>query len=86
VAIDGVSLTIAAIEAETTITVSIIPQTLKDTLFADLHSGDTVNLEADVLAKRSVGHQDDKDYGKEDTPQHGLKVADIQAKGFRRRR
>lgn len=50
VAIDGVSLTVAAVD-ETGFEVALIPHTLEVTALGRLASGDRVNLEADVLAK-----------------------------------
>jgi riboflavin synthase len=50
VALDGVSLTIAAVEADT-ITVSLIPHTLSSSTMGDLRPGDAVNVECDVLAR-----------------------------------
>lgn len=50
VAIDGVSLTIAAmIDGE--ITINVIPTTWRDTVLADRRVGDRVNIEIDVLAR-----------------------------------
>ncbi len=50
VAIDGVSLTVAAL-AEDRFEVALIPHTLAVTTLADLSPGDRVNFEADVLGK-----------------------------------
>ncbi len=50
IAISGTSLTVSAI-GETWFEVSLIPVTLRDTIFGDLADGDLVNLEVDVLAK-----------------------------------
>jgi riboflavin synthase len=50
VAIDGVSLTIAESFAES-ITVSLIPYTMKDTTLGAGRPGDMVNIECDVLAR-----------------------------------
>ena len=50
VAIDGVSLTVAAV-GETAFEVALIPHTLAATTLSRLEPGDSVNLEADVLAK-----------------------------------
>lgn len=58
VAINGTSLTVAEVaeaggtgSAEAWFEVSLIPTTLADTMLGDLHPGDTVNVECDVLAK-----------------------------------
>ncbi|HEY0869412.1 MAG TPA: riboflavin synthase, partial [Acidothermaceae bacterium] len=50
IAVDGVSLTIAAIGAAS-FTVSLIPTTLKRTTLGDKDVGGEVNLEVDVMAK-----------------------------------
>jgi riboflavin synthase len=50
IAVDGVSLTVSAIEAER-FEVSLIPETLERTTLGAAAAGTTVNLEVDVLAK-----------------------------------
>lgn len=50
IAIDGTSLTIVKV-SEKSFSVSIIPQTQKDTIMMDYKLGEVVNLECDVLAK-----------------------------------
>jgi riboflavin synthase len=50
IAVDGVSLTVAAVLSRT-FTVSLIPETLQRTNLGRAQPGDRVNLEADVLAK-----------------------------------
>jgi riboflavin synthase len=50
IAVDGVSLTVAAIDNES-FTVSLIPETLRRTNLGKAEPGDRVNLEVDVLAK-----------------------------------
>jgi riboflavin synthase len=50
VAIDGTSLTIFGL-SDDSITVSLIPQTRGDTILGEKKTGDTVNLECDVMAK-----------------------------------
>ncbi|MGH3024114.1 MAG: riboflavin synthase [Gaiellaceae bacterium] len=50
IAVEGVSLTIAALTAEG-FTVALVPHTLSATTLGALAVGDKVNLEADVLAK-----------------------------------
>jgi riboflavin synthase len=49
-AIEGISLTVAAIDG-TNVRVAIIPHTAKVTNLQSLESGDPVNLEVDVIAK-----------------------------------
>ncbi len=50
IAVDGVSLTVAAVDSGS-FSVSLIPETLERTTFGDRSPGDSVNLEVDVLAK-----------------------------------
>jgi riboflavin synthase len=49
-AVDGVSLTIAAVD-ERGVGIALVPHTLNETTLSALEPGDGVNLEADVLAK-----------------------------------
>jgi riboflavin synthase len=50
VALDGVSLTVNAVETDT-FSVLIIPHTLAVTTFGALRAGDPVNLEVDLMAR-----------------------------------
>lgn len=50
VAVDGISLTIAAMEANC-FTVAVIPETLKRTTLGDAGIGDVVNIETDIIGK-----------------------------------
>lgn len=50
IGVNGCSLTIARIEANT-FTVAVIPHTWENTIFKYSNSGDTVNLEFDMLGK-----------------------------------
>lgn len=50
VALDGVSLTVNAVESDT-FSVLIIPHTLHLTTFGELRKGDDVNLEIDTMAR-----------------------------------
>lgn len=50
IAIDGISLTVAAIENRV-VSVTIIPHTYEQTSLRDHKPGDQVNLECDILAK-----------------------------------
>jgi riboflavin synthase len=49
-AVDGVSLTIAAL-GDDGVEIALVPHTLRETTLAALRPGDGVNLEVDVLAK-----------------------------------
>jgi riboflavin synthase len=48
--VDGVSLTVAALDADT-FSAALIPHTLAVTTFGSARAGDPVNLEVDVIAK-----------------------------------
>ncbi|MFO7526328.1 MAG: riboflavin synthase [Ignavibacteriaceae bacterium] len=50
IAIDGVSMTVAEL-TDNTFSVGIIPHTWQETIFANKKTGDTVNIEFDVLGK-----------------------------------
>jgi riboflavin synthase len=50
VAVEGISLTIAALTSEH-FEIAIIPKTWQVTNLSQLHAGDAVNLEADIIAK-----------------------------------
>jgi riboflavin synthase len=50
ITIDGISLTVVDV-SEHTLTVSIIPHTLAQTVLQNKKPGDTINLECDVLGK-----------------------------------
>jgi len=50
VAVDGISLTIAGISG-TGFSVSVIPETLKRTTLGRAKTGDTVNIETDIIVK-----------------------------------
>lgn len=50
IAVDGISLTVAAVDTET-FTVAVIPHTLNVTTLGTLRPGQPVNLELDVIAK-----------------------------------
>jgi riboflavin synthase len=49
-AVDGVSLTIAALDGDG-VEIALVPHTLRETTLSALGAGDPVNLEVDVLAK-----------------------------------
>ena len=50
VALDGVSLTVNAVEGDT-FSVLVIPHTLRVTTFGELHKGSDLNLEVDTMAR-----------------------------------
>jgi riboflavin synthase len=57
ITIDGVSLTIAAVD-EGAFEVALIPTTLELTTLADLKAGELVNLETDILARTVVSYME----------------------------
>jgi riboflavin synthase len=52
IAIDGVSLTVAAIEGRI-VEVSLIPETLERTTLGMIGAGDPVNVEVDLIARHA---------------------------------
>ena len=50
IAINGVSLTVASVKDDV-VTVSLVQHTIEHTTFAELGSGDTVNIEYDIFGK-----------------------------------
>jgi len=50
VAVDGISLTIAAMD-DNSFSISVIPETLKATTLAIARTGDCVNIETDIIVK-----------------------------------
>ncbi|CAN2250631.1 riboflavin synthase subunit alpha [Bacillus vallismortis] len=50
ITVDGVSLTIFGL-AEDTVTISLIPHTISETIFSDKTIGSTVNIECDMIGK-----------------------------------
>ena len=50
VALDGISLTVAAVDS-TTFSVSVIPHTGKETTIMERQAGDSINIETDIVAK-----------------------------------
>ena len=64
IAIDGISLTVTQVDADS-FSVSIIPHTLGETILGERKTGDVVNLEVDMLAK----YIEKLVLGQQDTPQ-----------------
>jgi riboflavin synthase len=75
IAIDGISLTIAALEGSL-LSVTIIPHTYRNTTLAGYRPGAKLNLECDVLAKHVEKLLRKLDVGKK------LTVEDLKAQGF----
>src|SRR5699024_1960385 len=50
IAVDGVSLTVFGLD-ENSVTISLIPHTLSETVLGEKEVGDIVNIECDVMAK-----------------------------------
>ena len=51
ITIDGVSLTIAGVGSGKTVTITIIPYTLRETIIGEYQIGTSVNIEVDIVAK-----------------------------------
>jgi riboflavin synthase len=75
VAVDGISLTIAEINAEG-FTVACIPQTLKQTTLGEAKINQTVNIETDIISKTVKRYLDKL------TPQNGLTIDGLRRQGF----
>ncbi len=81
VAVDGASLTIASFDG-TVCTVSLIPETLNNTTLGDLHPGDDVNIEMDILGKyvrRLLGISGTEEGG---TKKSGLSMDSLRRAGW----
>jgi riboflavin synthase len=68
--VDGISLTVSALQGQGQFTISLIPHTLEKTILQTKRQGDTVNLETDVLGKY-VEHILRLDAGEERQTPHG---------------
>ena len=75
IAIDGISLTIAALEADV-LSVTIIPHTYRNTTLGGYRPGSRVNLECDVLAKHV------EKLLRKVNVRHGLTVDKLREQGF----
>jgi riboflavin synthase len=75
VALDGISLTIADLNADS-FTVAIIPETLKKTTLGKAKINQTVNLEIDIITKAVKRHLEKL------TPQKGLTVEELRQQGY----
>ena len=71
IGVEGISLTVAAIEGRE-VTIAIIPHTYATTNLKSLSSGDPLNIEVDVLAK----------YAEKQRPALRLTVDELIAQGF----
>lgn len=75
IAVEGISLTVAAVE-KTRVEIAIIPHTWEATNLKALKAGDPVNIEVDVLAKYAEKMARGKVAG------GGMTVADLVRRGF----
>ena len=78
VAVDGVSMTIAEVTANT-FTIAVIPTTLEMTTLSGLAVGDPINVETDVIA-RTVVHYLDRVAGRGTGA--GVSLAKLKESGF----
>lgn len=76
ICVNGISLTIASLE-KNVFSISVIPQTIKETNLSELKVGDKVNLEPDVIAKYI-----EKFFVKNDNKKTGITLDYLQQNGF----
>jgi riboflavin synthase len=76
IALDGVSLTLAEVQAER-FSVAVIPTTLRRTTFGRLRGGDKVNVETDILVRAVV-----RQLVFLDGPTQGLSIQALEQAGF----
>jgi riboflavin synthase len=74
ITVEGISLTVAKIEAER-IEIAIIPHTYQATNLRALRAGDPLNIEVDILAKYAEKMTEGKTIG-------GLTIAELVKQGF----
>jgi riboflavin synthase len=75
IAVEGISLTVAALEG-LRLTIAIIPHTIQMTNLKSLKPGDPVNIETDIVAKYL------EKWTKRDEQAHALTVERLVAQGF----
>ncbi len=75
VAVDGISLTIAELNAEG-FAVALIPQTLKQTTLGAAKINQQVNIETDIIVKTTKRHLEKL------SPKNGLTIEDLRQQGF----
>ena len=76
IAVDGVSLTVNAVQGHN-FTVNLIPHTAQATTLADLKLGDRVNLETDIIGKYVA-----RMLGREAPPEEGVTAELLARHGF----
>ncbi|MEM6855219.1 MAG: riboflavin synthase [Planctomycetota bacterium] len=81
VAIDGVSLTLASVTADT-FDVALIPETLERTTLGTQREGTRVNLEADILAKTVVHTVERMQVGSDKPHDVGVTMETLRDAGF----
>lgn len=85
VTLDGISLTVVSVDREAArFTVSIIPHTLKETVLQHKRSGDTINIECDILGKYvdHLLHASESRTGLGNAKSGGLSEAALRDNGF----
>ncbi|HHY21688.1 MAG TPA: riboflavin synthase [Bacilli bacterium] len=80
VTIDGTSLTIFGL-TDSTLTVSLIPHTLKETVFGEKGPGDIVNIECDVVGKYIEQFISER-FGRKDGKKQALSAQFLTEHGF----
>lgn len=85
VALDGISLTVAAVD-ETTFSVSVIPHTGEATTIMERQAGDEINIETDIVAKyvqkMLYGHPGHPGQGKAQSGTSGLTMQYLEEMGI----
>lgn len=81
VAVEGISLTIAGMEAKR-MRIAIIPFTYRETNLHSLKQGDPINLECDVLAKYVEKLLQERPGTLQPKPASKLKIEDLRKEGF----
>ncbi|MAE61301.1 MAG: riboflavin synthase [Planctomycetaceae bacterium] len=83
IAIDGVSLTLATVDAAARrFSVALIPTTLELTTLVDLAVGDRVNIETDMIARTVVNYLKHWADGAVEGPSGGLTMEKLRDAGF----
>lgn len=84
IAIDGISLTVTTV-TEKDFSVSLIPHTGTETILLKKKTGDTVNLECDIIGKyveKLLKHETDQEAFKEVEESSGISLEFLQEHGF----
>jgi len=81
ITVDGVSMTLAEVSADSFV-IALIPTTLEVTTLSDLKPGDPVNLEADIMVKTIVHYLDQVQSGNQPESGNSLTMQTLLNAGF----